>query len=233
MAKNETEDETETPKKRSNLIPAIVVMVGLLGGGYMMKPAASSSASDSASGSPTAAAGKADVNAYSDNLVKSCPRMSDFLENWKTETKGKAFLKTDQLGQADLGESTFTLADYSYAKLSVSVALTKKAKSTAFAKEEGAEARDVVRKVLSTKSASDLSGANFEEVLCEISGEAAKDYGNKVYQVFVTSMVIQPSGRAAPATTVPVEDKTTTTQPSQASSDTSQADTHATGVTHE
>jgi len=172
-------DEGEAKAKgkgKGNLIPAVVIAVGLLGGGYLMSGKSAKAATPTAApGSSTAAAG---ATAGAAHVAAGTPGHGP-----TTTVAEGAIVKLDDI--------TLNLADGRFLKVGLAFQLSKKGKADTFT-TESPKALDLAIAVLGNRTYSQLIAPGGREAAkAELTAKVKQEYPGAVLDVYFTDFVMQ------------------------------------------
>ena len=156
----------KTKGGKGNLIPAIVVAVGLLGAGYFMSGGGGGKAAPAAAAGGEAAAGQA-----AGTTATTVPA-------GETVSTGDAI--------------TLNLADGRFLKVAISLQLAKGVSAEKFTPAEAAKALDATISYLGSKSYADLAAPGGRDAAkAELSKKIAELYEKQVLGIYFTQFVMQ------------------------------------------
>lgn len=170
-------DEVEAqPKKgKGNLIPAVVIAVGLLGGGYLMSSGKSAKAA-AATTSPAASA----AQAAGASVAAGMPGAG---HGPTTTVAEGAIVKLDDI--------TLNLADGRFLKVGLAFQLSKKGKADTFT-TESPKALDLAIAVLGDRTYSQLiTPGGRAAAKADLTAKVKKEYPATVLDVYFTDFVMQ------------------------------------------
>jgi len=179
MAKSEADEAASTGKggktksKKGNLLPAVIVAIGLFGAAFMMKGGkAKASTPAAAAKSGTAAAGPGGATATTTTLPTSAKTLAQI---------------------AKLDDITLNLADGHYLKLGLALQLSPKAVVTDYTTGGSASvALDLTISVLGTDTYNQLMQPAFRaQAKAELDKEVVAAYGGLVERVYFVDFVMQ------------------------------------------
>ena len=179
MAKSEAEGAASTgkdakaKKKKGNLLPAVIVAIGLCGAAFMMKGGKAKAATTSgAAKGAAAAAGPAGATGSTTTLPTSAKTLAQI---------------------AKLDDITLNLADGHYLKLGLALQLAPKALVTDYTTGGSASvALDLTIRVLGADTYNQLMQPAFRaEAKAALDKEVVAAYGGLVEQVYFTDFVMQ------------------------------------------
>jgi len=176
MAKSADEASTgkadKTKKKKGNLLPAVIVAIGLFGAAFMMKGGKAKAATTSGGTKGAAAAGPGGTTGSTTTLPTSAKTLAQI---------------------AKLDDITLNLADGHYLKIGLALQLDPKAVVTDYTTGGSASvALDLTISVLGADTYNQLMQPAFRaQAKAELDKEVVAAYAGLVQQVYFTDFVMQ------------------------------------------
>jgi flagellar basal body-associated protein FliL len=163
----------KTKKKKGNLLPAVIVAIGLFGAAFLMKGGKAKAATTSTTGKGgAAAAGPGGTTGSTTTLPTSAKTLAQI---------------------AKLDDITLNLADGHYLKIGIALQLSPKAVVTDYTTGGSASvALDLAISVLGADTYNQLMQPAFRtEAKAELDKQVVAAYGGLVQQIYFTDFVMQ------------------------------------------
>ncbi|MDQ1394863.1 MAG: flagellar protein FliL [Acidimicrobiaceae bacterium] len=167
--------DKKTKKGKGNMIPAVVVAVGLLGGGYFMSGGGGAKAAPAAASPATPGAAAEGATGAAPGATPAKPKA---VEGGEVASAGDAI--------------TLNLADGRFLKVGLALQLAKGGTADSFAGPKSAKAIDATISYFGAKSYADLNAPGGRDAAkAELSKKVADLYPGKVVGVYFTQFVMQ------------------------------------------